>query len=819
MDLTRVKNLRLLLTAHFAVISWLAALLVASGAGESSLLLPVLIFFCTLVAFVFVDLTERFELKSFVAAIAMTLATGAAIGQYAYCLFVNESEPGRLMAVAGLLVYPEAVLFLQRKNLRIFEQLAIFLLLEMIVAALVNTNILFGLLLAPIMLLWVSALFLFSRYSTLVKIDPSIEVQHPRLAEILFKRMVKSVLGENKKQPLVTSTFNASTDVQSSRTMRRSLQSIPIGVGALVFASLFFYLVPRLGNNNYGGAMGVQSAIGLPERMTFGNVAKMLENPAPVMRVTFQNESGSPVQLQTPPYLRASLFDYYGRSSNSMQGSSRVSKGEWYSTYSLTPTKLGGKRYAPGRSNAARESEQKELQRLRSHGRDALEVQFELRPEFKEVMFTVPPIFAPRQKQELDLSYDRQLMLLQPDSLNQEQGKAVSYKVLSAGFQKGGQTAVTPTLEPSDGTIIRLLANFRDFRQADIFRQEILDKSNIDQNSKIRIAREFERYLAFSGEFSYTLDLRAPTDSDLDPVEDFMINQRAGHCQYFATAMVCLLRQSGIPSRLVIGYRPSEFNTLGNYFTVRQKDAHAWVEAYFTREQLANSIYRDQLTDDEHYWVRFDPTPPPDGELSIREQDGQAIDFAEKLWQEYVVEGQNLAADSGIYDPVSDSDSQYGEMARQIRDFIQNLRSGNLFSKFGFAWPIAILTMIVGCIALLIWQAFVFLPKIAPRWALRLGIVKNEMDLEHPFYSKCLKVLTRLGIQRSQSSTPAEFTDSAKEVLEEKGQSVEGSVDFLTSLYYRLRFGKQETMTSTEQSEVGSQLSRVEKAVEQARKS
>jgi len=58
--------------------------------------------------------------------------------------------------------------------------------------------------------------------------------------------------------------------------------------------------------------------------------------------------------------------------------------------------------------------------------------------------------------------------------------------------------------------------------------------------------------------------------------------------------MAIILRVNGIPSRVVAGYRGGVYNDLGNYYILRQSDAHLWVEAYI----------------DNIGWIRFDPTTP-----------------------------------------------------------------------------------------------------------------------------------------------------------------------------------------------------------------
>lgn len=79
-----------------------------------------------------------------------------------------------------------------------------------------------------------------------------------------------------------------------------------------------------------------------------------------------------------------------------------------------------------------------------------------------------------------------------------------------------------------------------------------------------------------------------------DPVSEFVLNKRPGHCQYFASASVMMLRAVGIPARYVSGYFANERERDGQII-VRGRDAHAWTEAYF----------------DTIGWVSLDATPVP----------------------------------------------------------------------------------------------------------------------------------------------------------------------------------------------------------------
>ena len=123
---------------------------------------------------------------------------------------------------------------------------------------------------------------------------------------------------------------------------------------------------------------------------------------------------------------------------------------------------------------------------------------------------------------------------------------------------------------------------------------EIKDlSSKITQNDSTAYekARTIVRYLL--EEMNYTLTLDSGTKEF--PLETFLLEKKEGHCEYFATAMVVFLRLNGIPSRIVNGFIGGSWNEHGNFYLIRESDAHSWVEVFFP----------------EKGWVTFDPTPPP----------------------------------------------------------------------------------------------------------------------------------------------------------------------------------------------------------------
>ena len=64
------------------------------------------------------------------------------------------------------------------------------------------------------------------------------------------------------------------------------------------------------------------------------------------------------------------------------------------------------------------------------------------------------------------------------------------------------------------------------------------------------------------------------------PLSEFLLSTHAGHCEYFASATVLLLRAAGIPARYATGFSAQEWSKLDHAYVVRERHAHAWVRAW-----------------------------------------------------------------------------------------------------------------------------------------------------------------------------------------------------------------------------------------------
>ncbi|MEJ2538656.1 MAG: transglutaminaseTgpA domain-containing protein [Gemmatimonadota bacterium] len=164
------------------------------------------------------------------------------------------------------------------------------------------------------------------------------------------------------------------------------------------------------------------------------------------------------------------------------------------------------------------------------------------------------------------------------------------------------------------------------------------------------------------GEFDYTRELPASTrEATLD---HFLFERRAGHCEYFSTAMVVLLRSLGIQARNVNGFLGGRWNDFGGYLAVTQNEAHSWVEVWFPN----------------HGWVQFDPTPggSSGGEVEAGwNWPGRFwFDGLQHRWNKWILD-YSLDAQLGLFDRARDwvggtSDARTGQ-GRRIPPWVWGL--------------------------------------------------------------------------------------------------------------------------------------------------
>jgi hypothetical protein len=249
--------------------------------------------------------------------------------------------------------------------------------------------------------------------------------------------------------------------------------------------------------------------------------------------------------------------------------------------------------------------------------------------------------------------------------------------------------------------------------------------------------------------------------------------------------MTVMLRTQGIAARVVNGFQMGEYNETADAYTVRQADAHSWVEVYFPETGS---------------WVTFDPTPaagrPLRQSVGLGARLGKYAEALELLWIQYVVsydkqEQRSLATSLR---------NRLGAYRRALAQTFNDLKAATSAwlgtADEGGARFVSMRSLLLPVLALI----FILLPlalvvRRIRRLGFRRGLVvwrtEAEQDSVIDFYERMIKILAARGLQRGADETPLEFAEASgiPEALK------------ITRTYNRVRYGK-EHLSSVEVNEI-----------------
>jgi len=262
-----------------------------------------------------------------------------------------------------------------------------------------------------------------------------------------------------------------------------------------------------------------------------------------------------------------------------------------------------------------------------------------------------------------------------------------------------------------------------------------------------------EQWLSNRLDYSLAVDDRGATD----PLARFLFDGMAGHCEYFATAMVVLSREAGIPSRFVAGYLRGEKSRFDERYVVRQSNAHSWVEVYFPGSG----------------WVPFDPTPPAG--RGVEDSGGlwalatYLHSSVTRLWDDYLV-GIDL------------DDQARGLLALTA---LANRLSDRLRGVWVVvaAWHPLRMALIAGGLVVLLYAGR-RTPQLLRRRKRRRKVGSRSVALP-TFYASALQLLSKRGLSRREGETPAELAERAERLMTRRSAD---RLRELTRLYYRVRY-------------------------------
>jgi hypothetical protein len=179
-------------------------------------------------------------------------------------------------------------------------------------------------------------------------------------------------------------------------------------------------------------------------------------------------------------------------------------------------------------------------------------------------------------------------------------------------------------------------------------------------------------------DFIYTLD---PPPSKGDPIAQFLLRSRAGHCEYFASAAAMMLAARGVPARLVTGSFGGEEGLFSRSIIVRAQNLHAWVEA-----DLDGSGFEI-----------LDPTPPAGVPPALRTYSlfarlaslGREIEF---FYDRHVLgfdAGDQVGAIEAARESLGEAANSLTAFGRSARELLSPANAAGLLGLMLAAWLLA----------------------------------------------------------------------------------------------------------------------------------
>ncbi len=369
----------------------------------------------------------------------------------------------------------------------------------------------------------------------------------------------------------------------SAHSVRRGLSrsTVVFAACALAVAAVVFMMAPRLGAGVFGRSRTLRgsSATGFGDTIEFGQLRSRIQRSGALVMQVVLRKNGQPFGgPDFEPYFRGQTLEIY----EDMHRGRR--RWQWRHQHQ-TPRQIGD----IASNNLIEIVELPE-------GEDPanlLEQEITLvRVDRPQPLFTMyPPVrFRSRDFAWIEHEWSTQILTGQP-----KERRASRYTVYTPWEFS---PALRKTLTTSQKN-----ARSRGLRNAPKVRLPVSDKVRryldeyavldaVDRSNPAAVAEALETYFRH-GDFEYTLEL-ADIDRSVEPIEDFLLSRRRGHCEYFASSMAVLGRLEGLRTRVVTGYRGGEYNTVGGFYEVREHHAHAWVEVFLP----------------ETGWTLYDPTPP-----------------------------------------------------------------------------------------------------------------------------------------------------------------------------------------------------------------
>ncbi|MCA9098221.1 MAG: transglutaminase domain-containing protein, partial [Planctomycetaceae bacterium] len=309
-------------------------------------------------------------------------------------------------------------------------------------------------------------------------------------------------------------------------------------------------------------------------------------------------------------------------------------------------------------------------------------------------------------------------------------------------------------------------------KESQSFNPRLRNRFRLSEDESRRRAEKLRNYLGDNPEYTYRLG--APVvDPALDPVEDFVLNRKAGHCEYFASALALMLRSVNIPSRVVTGFKGGISNEEDLSLTILQRHAHAWVEAYVGNR-----------------WVTYDPTPAAEEAVQSSSQISlweTARRLVSDTWNNYII-NMRLEDQSSIATPVFELTRRQlngGTLASFVSWVIMVVSTPRLW----LTWQGGLLLLMIGFTILAIRFAFFLIKRIGTRLLVTFNKAESQRSSGVDFYEKFLAIMASRGLRPFPWQTQREFASVSLGQVPVTAERRKTLSDLISRLFYQVRFG------------------------------
>ncbi|MGL6193398.1 MAG: transglutaminaseTgpA domain-containing protein [Thermoguttaceae bacterium] len=639
---------------------------------------------------------------------------------------------------------------------------------------------------------------------------------------------------------------------------------------SLLVGTVIFLVTPRLGGSSVIGefpnsgqwranSVSTVSSVGFTEEVRLGSLGNVQQNFEEVLSITFSTQGinattpGNDIYrlLKNEPkpyepitfnevYLRGVVVDKYDYGKWSKQpessgyfGSNSVFRDQRNNSF-ISRTRIFREQSIP--------------EMFFENDCDLVNMEVTTQPLDSNVLFIVWPFYIDEEVRS-KVSIDQSRISL---NNNQPLRDPCTFLYYTTAFRNGVQLDIVPNNERINFFALLQIPHNRLPNLINLA-QKWDEESNLHKEDYIGRARYIAEQLKTSGQFTYKLG-NTTRDLNLDPLEDFVSKNPQGHCEYFAGTLAMMLRAVEIPARVCIGYKIQAQRNEECKQTVRQSDAHSWVEVFIPEASL-NKAGITGFARNEKFafkwtqggWLRLDATPEAVESSGLKGFSISLTDInrlIQNFWRSNVLNMNPSRQTELVYKPLTETfeivkkNLFHPELWKDTASLVLH-RYKTLFEQFqGGTWTQSDIVLIVIPLAVCL-SGFYTLARFGFLRLLRNLITqispthyRQQAAIE--FYLSLERLLAKIEFRRHPVETQHEFVTRAAAGIFEKlyrmtnqgyvfsDDEVSGSVNFSTiddkftqivDSYYKIRFGN-EALSAAELEQIEEDLKFLKTAVE-----